>query len=96
MRKSKDETITLKVDDSLLEAMEGIANRSEFIRGAILTALGRACPLCKGTGTLTPNQKKHWDALLADHTIKKCTDCHEVVLVCDHGTRKNLHAKKAK
>ena len=47
--KKKQEIITFKADEPLLEAMDGITNRSEFIRAAILSALDSVCPLCKGT-----------------------------------------------
>jgi hypothetical protein len=80
--RAKDEIITFKVDASLWNLMRGIENRSEFIRGAILTALGSVCPLCRGTGVLTPKQKEHWDAFAEAHPIRECDDCHEFHLVC--------------
>ena len=55
MNRNKHDIITFKVDETLRELMNGIENRSEFIRSAILTALDSACPLCKGTGVLTPS-----------------------------------------
>ena len=82
MAKGKSEIITFKVNDSLLRAMEGIPNRSEFIRSAVLTALDSACPLCCGTGILTPDQKRHWDELAHDHWMEECADCHELRIVC--------------
>ncbi len=82
MKRRKAEVLSFKVDDSLVEAMRGIPNRSEFIRSAILAALDSACPLCKGTGILTPNQRKHWSSFAADHTIKECSECNELHLVC--------------
>ncbi len=57
----RKEIITFKVDESLAAAMHGIPNRSAFIRSAILSALNGSCPLCKGTGILSPEQKKNWD-----------------------------------
>ena len=81
-RKAKQEVVTFKAGRSLLEAMKGIPNRSEFIRSAVLSALESACPLCKGTGILSPNQKRHWDALAVDHVLAECGKCHEVHLVC--------------
>jgi len=86
-RKSKSEIITFKADSSLLDALHGIRNRSEFIRAAILSALENVCPLCGGTGILTPEQRNHWDQFAADHTVEECDDCHEVHLVCRRGTR---------
>ena len=93
MKKNKQEIITFKADESLLEAMRGVPNRSEFIRQAVLVALDSVCPLCKGTGILTPNQKNHWDSLEKDHLLDDCNDCHEVHLVCLKQPKKKLHGK---
>ena len=59
----RKEIITFKVDESLAAAMHGIPNRSAFIRAAILSALNGSCPLCKGTGILTPEQRQKWDRM---------------------------------
>ncbi len=83
----KEIVVTFKADASLLGALKAIPNRSEFIRTAILTALDSFCPLCQGTGVLTPNQKKHWDTFAARHPLQECGDCHEVHLVCAQGAR---------
>ncbi len=79
----KREVITFKVDDLLWEAMRGIPNRSEFIREAILSALDTACPLCRGVGSLSADQQKHWDTFTESHSLEKCDDCHAVHLVCE-------------
>jgi hypothetical protein len=94
MRTAKPEIITFKVDKALLAAMDGIANRSEFIRAAVLYALDNTCPLCRGTGKLTANQKSHWSAFAADHELEECVQCHEPLLVCSHTPRKDAHARK--
>jgi len=82
MAKRKADVITFKVDESLLTAMKGVSNRSEFIRFAILAALESTCPLCRGTGILTPEQKRHWDAFACNHNVVECAECHEMHLVC--------------
>jgi hypothetical protein len=79
----KQSIITFKVDDELYRAIKNIPNRSEFIRSAILEALGSVCPLCKGTGMLTKNQKRHWDDFSVDHSVKLCNECKENILVCE-------------
>ncbi len=84
-RQKKEQVISFKADPSLLEAMRGVPNRSAFIRAACLAALESTCPLCGGTGILTPNQKLHWDALAKDHFLEECEDCHELRLVCSRG-----------
>jgi len=74
--------ITFKADQALVEAMEGVTNRSEFIRAAILAALDGACPLCHGTGVLSPRQRQHWSEFSATHAVETCGDCHEPRIVC--------------
>ena len=78
----KPEIITFKADGSLLDAMRGIPNRSEFIREAVLAALDHVCPVCRGTGILTPKQQEHWRGFMTDHVLQECEQCHEVHLAC--------------
>ena len=82
--------VTFKADQSLLVALQGIENRSEFIRAALLTALENICPLCKGRGILTPNQRNHWKSFADDHELEECDDCHEFHLVCHSGPRRRV------
>jgi len=87
-RKERDmpaehEVITFKADRELLDAMKGIANRSAFIRQAILAALDSTCPVCSGTGVLTPSQRSHWEEFAKNHHIEQCDTCSEVHIVCD-------------
>ena len=94
-KRAKDEIVTFKVDQSLLEAMKGVPNRSQFIRTAILAALDSVCPVCKGSGILTPNQQRHWAAFAADHAMEECDHCHEVRLVCANSARDlSTHAEE--
>lgn len=80
--RKKQDIITFKVDESLAEAMQGVPNRSEFIRCAVLAALENTCPLCQGTGLLTPDQRQHWQAFAATHSVVECDRCSAVHLVC--------------
>ena len=82
MKKQKSEIITFKVDESLAEMIKHLPNRSEFIRAAVLNALDNTCPLCNGTGLLSPEQRKHWASISKDHHIEECDECHENYLVC--------------
>jgi len=81
------EVITFKAEPALLAAMRGIPNRSEFIRAAVLVALENLCPVCRGTGTLTPRQREHWDEFARGHSLVECQDCHEIVVVCESKAR---------
>lgn len=93
MKRQKAEIVTFKADASLLEAMRGVPNRSEFIRTAVLHALENICPLCKGTGLLTPNQRRHWESFAQDHRIKECTECHEFAVVCARRPTRHVHGR---
>jgi metal-responsive CopG/Arc/MetJ family transcriptional regulator len=90
--RGKESVITFKADASLLEALRAIPNRSEFIRSAILQALESHCPLCQGTGVLTPNQKRHWDEFAQHHQLAECDECHEVHIVCPQEGHDHEHA----
>lgn len=87
----RPEIITFKAPKSLSKALKGIENRSEFIRQAILSALDSGCPLCKGTGILTVEQKTHWQELLSDHYLSECGTCKAVHLVCRRGGKGDVH-----
>ncbi|NGZ28638.1 MAG: CopG family transcriptional regulator [Magnetococcales bacterium] len=80
----KQEIITFKADAALVEAMRGIPNRSEFLRAAVLAALQNTCPLCQGTGILTPPQKEHWQVFSLHHRMAECSECHEFRMTCDN------------
>lgn len=90
----RQDIVTFKADRSLVEALAGVSNRSEFIRSAVFAALENICPMCKGRGLLTPNQKSHWEAFAAHHGLAECDDCHEWHLVCKSEPRpgKAVHA----
>ncbi len=93
MKKAKHEIITFKADASLLEAMQGIQNRSDFIRNAILAALESVCPLCSGTGVISPDQKRHLQDFLVDHPLKECKKCHDLKFTCSRDPEEGPSAK---
>ncbi len=80
--KKKEEVISFKVDEAMMEILRNIPNRSEFIRKAIVDALGVVCPLCCGSGVLTPSQYDHWKDFSVHHSLNHCEDCREMYLVC--------------
>lgn len=82
MADKRQSIVTFKADESLLSALAGVENRSAFIRAAILSALDSLCPVCQGTGLLTPNQRRHWEELAGSHVVEECGDCHERRLIC--------------
>ncbi len=92
----KSEIITFKVDESLREALKGIRNRSNFIRSAVIAALEGGCPLCHGTGVLTPSQREHWNTFIRDHSIEECEKCHEPYIVCSHQPKRKTKQRRKK
>ncbi|MCL5125234.1 MAG: CopG family transcriptional regulator [Deltaproteobacteria bacterium] len=89
MKKEKQDIITFKVPESLVEAMRGIPNRSEFIRTAVVAALDSVCPLCRGTGVIMPKQRRHLETFMVDHHLEECNTCNAVHLVCEHNSQKS-------
>lgn len=83
MATNKPEVISFKVSPEMMEALEGMENRSEFIRDALGAALDSTCPLCRGTGQLSAKQQLHWGQFAKSHQITKCTDCDELHLTCN-------------
>lgn len=78
------EVVSFKAETPLVEALEAMPNRSEFIRAAILSALDGACPLCGGTGMLSSGQRKHWESFLKSHKVKRCRECKGLTISCGH------------
>lgn len=85
----EQQVVSFKVDKALWNALEGIPNRSEFIRNAILLALSNVCPLCSGTGVLNPEQKKHIEEFLKTHEIVICKKCNHRHLSCSQSEEKD-------
>ncbi len=83
MKKTQERTFTFKVGEELAGQLDRIANKSEFIRKAILAALEQDCPLCHGAGLLTPEQRRHWQHFLSLHTLARCDECNAVHFVCN-------------
>jgi hypothetical protein len=78
----KQQIVTFKAEEALVEAMEDIPNRSEFIRSAILAALNGVCPLCHVTGVFIKHKQLHWQDFSRTHSVERCHECDEGKLVC--------------
>lgn len=90
MSKNRERIITFKTDEEMADRLDRIANKSEFIRRAILTALGQDCPLCQGTGSLNSEQRRHWQHFLTTHTLTHCEQCNAVHFICNDVQHKEL------
>ena len=87
----KERVFTFKTDEELAEVLDRIQNKSEFIRKAIEEALGKKCPLCSGTGSLTAAQYTHMQQFLTVHSLEKCEECDAVHFVCQTGNDRSHH-----
>lgn len=91
--KLKQGVITFKAEDSMLEALNRIPNKSEFIRAAVMSALDETCPLCGGSGILNPKQRKHWSSFVKEHRITRCKSCNGLEINCTHEQTKKSDRK---
>ena len=89
--KKKERVFTFKADEQLAESLARIPNKSEFIRRALEEALENKCPLCAGTGSLTPEQRRHMEHFLLLHSLEKCEECDAVHFVCRTETQTDTH-----
>jgi hypothetical protein len=89
--KKKERVFTFKTDENLAEELARIPNKSEFIRHAIERALANKCPLCNGSGSLSPAQAKHLAEFLDGHSLKKCDECDAVHFTCGTKEQNSLH-----
>ena len=89
----KAEIVTFKVDGALREAMRHIGNRSEFIRCAVLAALGNVCPLCNGRGVLMASQARHFQQFMRAHRVEDCPECDGPHIVC--GKKSEIRISKS-
>ena len=80
----KIDIISFKAEKELAELLKCLPNRSEFIRNALISALGITCPICQGKGFFSPTQLKHWEKFMKSHSLKDCKVCEGTHLVCDN------------
>lgn len=75
-RTRKTTLVAVKIDAELASLLEGMPNKSEFIRMALRSRLDDLCPLCAGTG-LRPSQPLEHRAGRHLHALPRarCGDC---------------------
>lgn len=82
-KRKASEVVSFKAEPPLLEALDALPNRSEFIRAAIVAALEGACPLCGGSGVLGVRQRRHWESFVKGHKVKRCKECKGLTISCE-------------
>jgi hypothetical protein len=82
----KTAVVAFKVEKELADLLNKLPNKSAFIRKAIASHLGVACPLCKGQGVLPRGVHDHFAPLLAQFNSYNCDGCgDELNLPLDPG-----------
>ena len=71
----KTSVVAFKVEEDLAEFLNGLPNKSDFIRRAIYSQLGVVCPLCQGAGSVTKEKHDHFAAFLEKWDIHQCGSC---------------------
>ena len=71
----KTEVVAFKVEPELAELLNKLPNKSAFIRKAIASQLGVACPLCHGNGVVPRGVHDHFAPLIAKFNHKSCDSC---------------------
>ena len=71
----KTAVVAFKVEEELAELLNKLPNKSAFIRKAIASQLGMACPLCNGNGVVPRGIHDHYAALMLKHNLRPCDKC---------------------
>lgn len=71
----KTTVVAFKVEEELAEFLNRLPNKSEFIRRAIYSQLGVACPLCRGTGSVSKETHDHFGAFIEKFDLHQCQCC---------------------
>lgn len=72
---AKSTVVAFKVEDELANFLNQLPNKSEFIRRAIYSQLGVACPLCRGTGSVSKSTHDHFESFLQKFDLHQCECC---------------------
>jgi hypothetical protein len=82
----KTAVVAFKVEKELADLLNQLPNKSAFIRKAIASHLGMACPLCNGQGVVPRGVHDHFAPLLAKMNLAHCNSCgDEMPLPRDEG-----------
>jgi hypothetical protein len=71
----KQTMVAFKVEAELADLLNQLPNKSEFIRKAIASQLGAACPLCNGKGVVSHALHDHFAPLIHANEVPACAAC---------------------
>lgn len=72
---AKSKLVAFKVEEELAEFLDGLPNKSDFIRKAILAQFGMTCPLCSGSGVTPRGVHDHYAPVIAGQNKRPCDKC---------------------
>ncbi len=75
MSKAKSVVVTFRVDEHLASALEGLPDKSAFIRQALEKSLHEPCPACGGKGVVDCDAAGWLSELLVENGARNCTCC---------------------
>ena len=74
-KEPKSAVVAFKVEADLAEFLNGLPNKSDFIRRSIYSQLGVSCPLCRGTGSVSKETHNQFSAFLEKWDLHHCEGC---------------------
>jgi hypothetical protein len=85
-KQPKTTVVAFKVENELADLLNKLPNKSAFIRKAIASQLGVACPLCHGNGVVPRGIHDHYAPLLSQFKSRSCDGCgHELNVPLEPG-----------
>lgn len=91
-RPAKSAVVAFKVEEELANFLNQLPNKSDFIRRSIYSQLGIACPLCRGSGSVSKETHDHFTTFLEKWEVHECEGCGDAFAVPkdEHDIPKNL------
>jgi hypothetical protein len=80
-KSNKSKIVAFKVEEDLAEFLDGLPNKSDFIRKAILAQFGMTCPLCTGSGVVPRGVHDHFKPVIQQNSQRPCEKCRNPVEV---------------
>jgi hypothetical protein len=77
----KQLAVSFKVEPELASMLNGLQNKSDFIRKAIMDQFAIACPLCAGRGFVLKAIRDHFAPLIEAYLARACAHCRVPIVV---------------
>jgi hypothetical protein len=71
----KQRVVTFKVEEDVAAFLDGMPNKSDFIRKALLSALLEPCPVCNGKGSVPRSLRHDLEMVFHNQQFVPCSFC---------------------